>query len=263
MPDEDDRPRDTGAERGAAGAAGSGSTSEPVEGRGSWADLVVPDDISSLSEDVAAYYRERRAARRRATATRLLSPRGVRPALLISAVLLLAGTVTTLLTVLSPQLREPAPSQAPVATQVGTPGQPGSRIPNVALTSPDGRHTTALSLRPAVVILLPSHCDCAPRIEGLAQQASSINYTLDLVVPSAPGTDSQAASLTGQLHAGRAALWYDAKGALANAFATNGALTVVLLRDDGLVFDRLVDPPPGSRQLDNELQRLDAPEVSG
>jgi hypothetical protein len=240
MPDEDDRPSD------ASSAADA-----------SWADVVVPDDISSLVMDVAAYHRELRRARRLAWRTRVLSRPGVLPLSIMSVGLVLAGVVATLLTVLSPSTRDPSLARLPLATTgVAAVGAIGGLLPQVTLTQ-DSSPVSSRSMRPAVVALVPVNCNCTPLLNAVAGEAYGIDYPLDVVVsPSTPDLGGEAADLT----AGKPQVLLDANYPSNVAQSMYGqlhaaGLTFVLVERDGVIYDiqRSVTADPS---LNAELQTM-------
>jgi hypothetical protein len=238
MAEDDDRPGD------ASSAANA-----------SWADVVVPDDISALVADVEAYRREVRRARRRAWQSRLMSRPGILPLSIVSIALLLAGLVATLLTVLGPSQRDAGLVPRPLAHTTTADGKVGGLLPAVRL-SDAGQSVTVQSraLRPSVVALVPANCDCTARLNSLSGQANEINYPLDVVIAAdAPGAAGLSASLT----AGKPRVLLDASDPKDSLYAQAHAvgLTILLVKQNGQIYQTFpnVDIAQGLKSLGAQL----------
>jgi hypothetical protein len=235
MAEDDDRPGD------ASSAADA-----------SWADVVVPDDISSLAADVEAYRREVRRARRRAWQSRVMSRPGILPLSIVSVALLLAGIVATLLTVLAPSAGDSEPAALPLAHTRVADGSIGGLVPAVGLIEL-GQLVKSQALRPAVVALVPTSCDCVARLKTLAGQADQVGYPLDVVTAAKPAADTLVKSLdTGKPHvlldASPTNSLYDQAGA--------EGLTLLLVQSNGVIYDKytnVVEPVP---DLNARLQTM-------
>lgn len=241
MPDDDDRPRDasSAADRGWPDAAQTGS---------SWADALAPDDISDLVEDIAAYHREQRAARRRELFRRLLAGRSAPALALIVAAVVAVAIVAGISVVTSGSQR---PSPLPLTKSTTAIGQPGSLLPNTTLTDLRGKTTGADSLRPAVLALIPPACNCQPTLTSWSEQAAAAQLRMVVVAPSAH--DPEATALGGRIAAG--SVYYDHTGQLARDFKVK-TLTGVLVNRDGSVF-RIVTPTASTPdQLGSLLQQM-------
>src|SRR5207302_116863 len=77
---------------------------------------------------------------------------------------------------------------------------------------------SALTLRPALVALVPSACRCTDVVKVLAKEAHGIGVSLAVVAPGS--RDADVSALPGQVPGIKT--WYDATGALASAFDAHG-----------------------------------------
>lgn len=213
-----------------------------------WADpVVVPDDIRSLQAEIDAYHREVRADRRRRRRERLAGallwrqwsfPLGV-----LVGVLALAATVVTLLAV-DGVARPGHPRAVPLAAPTLAPGHVGGLLPTAGLTTTAGAHIGARTLRPALVVLLPAHCDCVTLLDSLAAQAAEVQ--VQLVIVGVGSRDAEVAALPGQLHHGPVIAAYDDAGTLVSSFHASGVTALVVQRD-GVVSYVQSDLTPSSR----------------
>jgi hypothetical protein len=242
MAEDDDRPGD------ASSAADA-----------SWADVVVPDDISSLAADVEAYRREVRRARRRAWQARVMSRPGILPLSIVSIALLLAGIVATLLTVLAPSAGDSEPASLPLAHTHVAAGSVGGLVPAVKL-SELGDPVGSQALRPAVVALVPATCNCVARLKTLAGQADQVGYPLDVVTAATPSADTLLKALdTGKPHvlldASSTNSLYDQVGAV--------GLTLLLVQPNGVIYDKYTNVVAPIPDLNARLQIMKVrPQVS-
>jgi hypothetical protein len=235
MAEDDDRPGD------ASSAADA-----------SWADVVVPDDISSLAADVDAYRREVRRDRRRAWQARVMSRPGILPLSIVSIALLLAGIVATLLTVLAPSAGDSEPAARPLAHTLLAAGAVGGLVPAVGL-SELGQPVRSQALRPAVVALVPATCNCVARLKTLAGQADQVGYPLDVVTAATPAADALVKSLdTGKPH-----VLLDASltNSLYDRVAAEG-LTLLLVEPDGVIYAKYTNVAAPVPALDAQLQTM-------
>jgi hypothetical protein len=216
MPDDDDRPRD------------ASSAAEP-----DWANVVVPDDISELAADVQAYRRERRRARRQARLRRLGGRRGVLPLLILTSAMLVAGLVATMLTVLAPTSLGRAPTALPVAAHPSAAvGRVQGLLPDVALRAEVGV-VHSRDLRPTVIALVPSKCNCGAELNVLSGEAFGVELQLSVVEP---GTaDPVMAAAVQRITRGAPSLYFDRSGTLARVEGATG-ITIVLLNRDATIF---------------------------
>jgi hypothetical protein len=207
----------------------------PRDAPATWADAVAPDDISSLSRDIAAYHRELRRARRQRRIQHLLHRRNTLPLLVLTAATVLAGLVAVLLAVMAPRTLEHAPKAAPLAAPRIADGLVGGLLPDVTLTGPNGRVAARdATLRPAVFALVPSDCACATLLNSLAGEAFSEELPLALVVPEAG--DPRMAGIVRSLTRGSPGLYFDPAASLAAAVAAQG-VTLVAIDRDGTIYD--------------------------
>lgn len=203
-----------------------------------WADpVVVPDDIRALQTDIDAYHREVRAARRRRQRERwtggLLWRRWSFPVGVLTGAMALALTVVTLLAV-DGAARPTRHSAVPLAAPTISPGSVGGLLPSTALTTTTGERVDARALRPALLVLMPAHCNCAKLLDALAAQAAEVQVQLAVI---GSGTrDAEVAALPGQLHSGSVTAAYDAGGALASAYHASGLAALVVQRDGVVSF---------------------------
>lgn len=243
VPDDDDRPQD-----------GSRAADTP------WVDVVVPDDLRELSRDIAAYRREVRRADRARRMRTLLTRRGVLPALVLAGALLLAGVVATMLLLMSSRTVGRAPTALPLAAPTQAQGSVGGLLPAARLRGPDGYVSTrSTELRPTVLALIGTNCDCRDLLNALAGQAYSENLRLAIVVPAA--SDPSAAALPTLLDRGEPSVYYDASGTLATAVSRSTpptpGITIVLVNRDGRIYDietGVIDPTKTT--LDAALQSM-------
>ena len=213
-----------------------------------WADpVVVPDDIRALQAEIDAYHREVRAARRRRRrewlTTTLLWRRWSFPIGVLTGALALATTVVTLLAV-DGAARPSHHGAVPLASPTLSPGRVGGLLPTASLTTTSGERLDARALRPALIVLLPAHCNCATLLDSLAAQAAEVQ--VQLVAVGAGSPDAEVASLPGRLHHGDVIAAYDAPGTLASAYTASGVTALVVQRD-GVVSYVKADLTPSSR----------------
>jgi hypothetical protein len=251
--DDDDRPRDAGS---AADPARSDSARGDSAGSDTdWSNAVAPDDISSLAADIAAYRRERRAARRHELMRRFLDRPAVVPVLLILSGFAIAAIAATLLTVMRPDAAGRTPTQLPLAGSSAGVGQVHGLVPSVAL-----RYTTATTsiaarnLRPGVLAVIPSRCDCQSLLNSLSEATAAERLQLDVVAPTAADADG----LSGTVNEGGADIYYDTTGALARGVQATD-VTLVVVNRDGTIFaiSRSVTSEQSSH-LDAQLQAMRA-----
>lgn len=218
--------------------------------------VVVPDDISELAGDIAAYRREVRRAARDRRRRELLARRGVVPALVLLAATLLAGVVAVLLSVMAPRTAGHPPAPAELATPNQAPGTIGGLLPSATLVTEDGTTLDAHSptLRPQVFALVPPHCGCGELVNAISGQAGSEQLRLAIVVPGA--SDDATASITDALELGRPSTYFDPHATLATAVASSG-VTIVVVDADGTIYEiekNVTDPTKTT--LDAALQTM-------
>jgi hypothetical protein len=232
VPDDDDRPRD-------ASSAADPAWSDAAHAADGWSDTVVPDDISDLAGDIAAYHREQRAQRRREFILRHATSRGGRPVLLVLAALAVVAVFAAFLTVFSPTTSRPTPPATPSAA----PGHQGGLLPSVSLQDLSGKQVPRSVLKPSVIALIPAGYGKVDLLGSLATAASSAKVRLVVVAPTPP--NGSAIALDGQIDSGTTHVYYDLTGQLATGVKATG-VTVVLVNRDGTIFRilRAVDAGP-------------------
>lgn len=234
--------------------------------------MTVPDDARTLEADRAVWVAEERRRRRRRRLRRLVLTRrwerfGFSGPILTLCLLLTAG-VGSLAVVLVPRPRTPPPAAAPLAAvprvavpaaDAPAPPEPapvlerggdilGRRLPAAVLTADLGTVTTD-DVRPAVLLLAPADCGCAPAVRTLYVQAREFRLSTWLVAPGGRDAASTAAARRGldaldaQAAAGGARWALDPDDVLARGTRARG-LTVVLVRPDGTVAVVLRDVAP-------------------
>jgi hypothetical protein len=250
VPDEEDRPRDASS----SADLPAGQDAEP-----DWMNVVIPDDISELARDIAAYHREVRRVRLRRRVQSLLQRPGATPLLVLTIAALLGGLVAVLLTVMGPNTVSRAPAPAPLAAPTTAVGAVGGLVPAATLQSGVGTPTSSRdpALRPAVLALVPVECNCRDLLNTLAGQAFSERLPLAIVVPAASDPSLVAASQT--LDRGAPEIYYDPSAALAGGIGGRG-VTVVLVNRDGTIYDiqRGVTNPDAT-SLEASLQSMMLP----
>jgi hypothetical protein len=205
-----------------------------------WADpVVVPDDIRALQTDIDAYHRELRLARRRRRRERLTGSAVWRrwsfPVGVLTGALALAAVVVALLAVdgsARPAHRDAVPLGSPSIDA----GRVGGLLPTLSVTSADGATVPVRSLRPALLVLVPVHCNCTALLDSLAGQAAEVQLQLVVIGPSAP--DAEVAALPGQLHHGNIVAGYDHAGALSSGYDAHGVTALVVARDGVVTYSR-------------------------
>jgi hypothetical protein len=218
--------------------------------------LQVPDDPRALENDPATWddipvagpttgptagptaaptWADRRAARRR----RLSLTAGIVAASMV--VVALSGAVGAW--IVGPQAS--APAAVPLATVSPDAGQVGGLLPADAVLQNGSASIAARSLRPAVIAVIPAECDeCAELLSTLAPQVGSFGFPL--IAVGAPAQTDQLAALTDDVGGTRLTSLTDPQGALRTAFGGTG-VTLLLVRDDGVVVQVVRDPTPDTR----------------
>lgn len=201
-----------------------------------WAmDFVVPDDISELADEVAAFRREQRLQARR----RRLGPFAgwARPGLLapVVAVLLLCATIAgSLLVSLQSNQVGASAAREPLAHPKVAPGEVGGLLPDVLAGSTSGP-VALRDLRPAVLALIPPSCACAAVLDRLAGQAAEVGVPLIVVAPG--WATAQLADLLAAMHVGTPVALVDAAGLLARDYRAQGVTAILVAPDGRVPFD--------------------------
>lgn len=217
----------------------------------------VPDDARELDRDAEAWRREERWRRRRDRLQRLTlwsvplprrwhgkrgasGKRGVAVpviALIVVAVGLFSATATLVTTRAAPPTRPPVPLK--LAAPSAAVGKTGGLLPDATLTSDTGA-TSARDLRPGVIGVVPTGCDCGPAVDALARHAAVSALPLYLIgSPAQRGDlDKLLAVSPPNVHA-----LIDANGAFTAAYTPVG-LTVVPVHADGVTAAAVRDFTP-------------------
>jgi hypothetical protein len=234
----------------------------PMPDDASWLDgVVVPDDLRELHTDIEAYHREVRQAARRRRFTRITrTPAWQRLALPMTVAvgsLAVAGAVLAILTLGHPGPIT-GPSSAPIATTPAAAiGQVGGLLPDVTVRGDTGAMNVR-DIRPALVALVPLHCDCTSLLSKIAGQAAEVSIPLVVVAPST--TDAEVAALPGQIHNSSVSALFDLHGELAAAYSATG-VTVLGVRPDATVS--FVQPDVDATvHLELPLQQMVGPTAS-
>lgn len=203
-------------------------------------DVVVPDDARELDADLAEWRREERRRRREERIRRLLRPLtryGLAvPVLVFALVLTIVSGI--LITVFGPRPLPQNPA-APLASPTAEIGAVGGRLPNARVVV-NATERSVESLRPAVLVIMPSGCACEPRLRELARQAAgqSLHFYL-LIDRRTSGQSVEAAHqelrpVANDVTETVTGIVDDPGNALASAYRAQG-LTAVVVRGDGLV----------------------------
>ena len=231
-----------------------------------WADhVVVPDDLRELQSDVDAYHRELRLARRRSRWAHVTRNRFVQrlalPAAILAGSLGLAALVFAILT-FGHAGPASAPTREPLAAPTVPPVTLRGLLPDIPVRTGDTPSATGtMSIRderPALLTLVPAHCDCIPLLDKLAGRASEWSVTLVVVAPTVP--DAEVSALRGQLIGGQVQTVFDPFHALATAYNASGVTTLVV-GADGTVRAIRYDVRTDS-QVAPDLSLLQHPQAS-
>jgi hypothetical protein len=156
-----------------------------------WSNVVIPDDLSELADEVAEVRAELARGRREARVRRLvpLTPgrrrrlrtrerRMLLPLVLIGLVLLSA--CASLVLVLFPTAGPIARTAAPITDPSTPEGTVGGLVPDVVVTDASGHAHLLRTLRPSVLLLVGPACACGPTISEYA--AATADGRVQLVV---------------------------------------------------------------------------------
>jgi hypothetical protein len=220
--------------------------------------LHAPDDPRDLAGDLDAWLTEeatgvdapasdtwadRRDARRR----RLAVTAGV----LVVSLLIVAVSSAVGAWIVGPQAS--APPAAPLASAVPDPGQIGGLLPEDAVLQDGSTPISARSLRPSVIALVPDSCDeCEELLATVAEQARSFGVST-VAVGGADQAD-QLATLSEAVGPMQMPTLTDPSNTLRATYGLTG-ITLLLVRNDGVVVDVVRDPTPDTR-LEGDLVEL-------
>lgn len=256
-PDDEDGRRDAGQPRDWAAGSSLDRSSGDHSPLRHWAPLpdgplpdgvVVPDDLSSLDDEVAAYRRERAAQRRHDLLSRmLLTRRWYRYGLsgpLVVAVLLVVAVGGAMLSFLapSPGQRPGTAALAPLARTARAVGQRGGLLPDVTVSGEEGT-LSVRTVRPAVMLLVPAGCGCADLARAIGRQADAAGVGLQTAVVG-PVNDAVVTALAADPAASgeRVRVLADVSGGFAGAFPQLGTTPLLLaVQQDGVLA---ADPRP-------------------
>jgi hypothetical protein len=177
----------------------------------------------------------------------------------VSIALLLAGIVATLLTVLAPSAGDSEPASLPLAHTRVANGSVGGLVPPVGLIEL-GQRVKSQALRPAVVALVPTTCNCIARLKTLAGQADQVGYPLDVVTAARPAADTLVKTLdTGKPHV---LLDASSTNSLYDQVAAVG-LTLLLVQPNGVIYEKYTNVVAPIPDLNARLQLMKVrPQVS-
>jgi hypothetical protein len=222
--------------------------------------FLIPDDASGLEADRQAWLAEQRQVRRRRRLRRLLFTRRWERFGLSGPIVVLCLTVVTMIGALAvavipradlgpppalplasaPVASVPAATGAGGATGAAPAVEPdggtvlGHRLPAVMLDG-DSRAVSTLALRPAVLVLIPSRCDCAPLVGEIYRQTREFRVPTWLIAAGpGPATRDSLVRLDEEAAGGGARWAVDSGETLGRTLAAHGA-TLVAVRADGLV----------------------------
>ena len=147
-----------------------------------WGQIVIPDDPRELAAEAEAVRAELGAERRQ----QFYAGRSGRFGLsgpLIALVLMLVAAMASLMVIALPYSPE-RPVRAPLASPTAASGQLGSLLPDVRLVDDRGAPVSVRDIRPAVLLLMPTGCDCHSVAADLVRVSRDAMVSVELV-----GTD--------------------------------------------------------------------------
>lgn len=133
------------------------------------------------------------------------------------------------------------PAAAPLASVAPPPGQIGGLLPEATLENA-GTPVSSRSLRPVVMALVPPECPECPELLGsIAPSVGS--FGVSLVAVGGPGQAAQLADLRSTVGTARLSIVSDPGDVLRSTYGLTG-VTLLLVRDDGVVVDVVRHPAP-------------------
>ena len=206
-------------------------------------DVRIPDDARELDPDRQAWLREQRRRGFAARDARLGAPdaRGDRsgwPSRLgLLAPMFAVMVALSLLLALTTGSGQPGSPSAPLANPSAPDGSVGGLLPDVLLAGPVGP-VASRSLRPAVLVLLPSGCACQAVVTAVTAAAARHRLRVWLLVdtvdlPAARMLATGAGAAAG-VPAGHVSVLSGAVAPFQRDYRMSG-VTLVLVRADGIV----------------------------
>lgn len=223
--------------------------------------LHAPDDPRELAADRNAWLTEEEhgapdltapvpgswARRREARRRRLALTAGV----LVVSLLIVAVSSAVGAWIVGPQAAPPPAAR--LASDGPQTGQIGGLLPEDAVLVDGSVAISARSLRPSVIALVPEQCDeCAELLTTVAQQAGL--FGVSTVAVGGPAQADQLAALGDEVGSLQLSTLTDPANTLRSTYGLTG-ITLLLVRDDGIVVDVERDPTPDVR-LEGDLVGL-------
>lgn len=248
----------------------------PAEGDAGLPDIshlefVVPDDLSELDDEVAAYRADQRRAQRSRRLRRIAAAfgwhqHGVSAGAVTGLVVLGALIVASAVGLAPGTARFVRPGPSPLAAPKVTAGFPGGLTPDINVLV-SGQILALRTFRPAVFVLLPANCNCAPAVHAVVGSAAASQINVFLVSNDAPG--STAAAQADRLAADRMAggtysmVMYDT-GLLDKTYRSTGVEgpLAVFVRADGVVMGSAVALASDSHVESQLSQLVSVPDAS-
>ncbi|MGI8868403.1 MAG: hypothetical protein ACR2F6_06015 [Mycobacteriales bacterium] len=172
-----------------SGAGEAGGSHDPA-GEADWTSgdlshFVIPDDIRELDNDVRAYRRERRTARRRQHVSFIFGGhRGFMvPMMLILTLIIGSYSAVVLIAGQAPPIGHGGERLA--SPQIA-PGQRGGLLPALNVADTSGAAQNLRTFRPAALLLLPGSCTCdslVRRATAVATQTGTSLYLVSTAIP--------------------------------------------------------------------------------
>lgn len=217
-----------------------------------WADFVVPDDPSELDEESRAvrtqlYGAPHRSGVRGRSASRRWwrhEPSG----LLVLVVLVVTLFIASLGVFVQPGPPK-APAPRPLAQPTAVPGAAGALVPDLALAAGRSGSIRLRNVRPAVLVVVPTPCDCAALVTDVITSTAASRLKVLIVGqqgdPELPNTAPRSRVSSGT----------DTGGRLAAAYRAGSTPLVLFVRSDGTVSRVMRDARPGA-ELHQEVAWL-------
>jgi hypothetical protein len=151
------------------------------------ADVVIPDDLSALDEEIVGIRRQLRRERRLARiqsvpVLRRFPARGL-PGTFVVLSLFAIALLGTLLMAFPPGRNSPRATARPLASPAERVGTRGGLVPMVDVLDTTGRETPVRTLRPAVLAIVPAGCQCADQLRSIAAQSHEFGLSTYFIEP--------------------------------------------------------------------------------